>query len=105
MKRTKVFLPMWVKQLVTMRIKHLMQQHIAAIASLHHFIGGRSVARNHNLPIVSLELISISFFPYSMLNRKRSDRNVLVAIDHSRPDLMHIDLVSRSIRLLQSPLP
>ena len=40
-----------------------------------------------------------------MLHRKRSNRNVLVAIHHSRPDLMHVDFVSRSVSLLQSPPP
>jgi hypothetical protein len=82
-----------------------MQQHIAPIASLDHFVGRRSIARNHNLPITSLKRISISVFPYSVPHRKRSHGNVFVAIHHSRPDLMHVDSVSRSVRLLQSPPP
>ena len=58
-------------QFVAMRIENLMQQHIATIAGLHHFIGRCRIAGNHNLPIPSLELISISLFPCPMLHRKR----------------------------------
>src|SRR5271166_5030852 len=104
MKSGEIFLPMSFFQLLAVRIKHLMQQHIASLASLHHFIGGCGISRNHNLPIASLKLISIGLFPYSMLNRKRSDRNILVAINHSRLDLMNIDLVTGSIRPLPSAL-
>src|SRR6266851_4024371 len=105
MERSEIFLPMFILQLVAMRIKHFMQQHIAPIASLHHFVRGRSVAGDHDLPIASLELISIGFLPYPMPNRKRSDRNVLVAIHHSWLYLVHINLVSRGVSLLQSPPP
>src|ERR1035441_9105033 len=104
MKGSEILLPMFFLQLLAMRIEHLMQQHIASIASLHHFIRRRSVARDHNLAVASLELVPISFLPYSMLNRKRRDRNVLVAINHSRLDFMNIHLVSGGVSLLQSAL-
>src|SRR5260370_9441267 len=105
MKRPKILLPVLFLQLLSMRVINLVQQHIAPIASLHHFVRRRGIARYHNLPIASLELISIGLFPYPMLHRKRSHRNVFVAIPHSRPERMHVDFVSRSVRLLQSAPP
>ncbi len=105
MKRPKIFLPVCVLQLFPMRIENFMQQHIAPIASLHHLIRRRSITRKNNLPVVSLQRIPISLFPYPMLHLKRSNRNVRVAIHHSRLNLMHIHLVSRSVSLLQSPPP
>src|SRR6266849_9128034 len=105
MERSEIFLPMFILQLVAMRIKHFMQQHIAPIASLHHFVRGRSVAGDHDLPITSLKLISIGFLPYPMPNRKRSDRNVPIAINDSRLNRMHNNLVSRGVSLLQSLPP
>jgi hypothetical protein len=88
-----------------MRIKNLMQQNIASIASVHHFIRRRCISRNHNLPIAGRERVPIRLFPYPMLNRKRSNRNVCVAIHNSRPNLMYLDLVSSRVSLLQSPPP
>src|SRR5713101_8241716 len=87
-----------------MRVIHLMEQHIAPIASLDHFIRRRSITRNHNFSIPSLKRVAISLFPYPMLNRKRGHRNVRVAINHPSPNLMHLDLVSSCVSLLQSPL-
>src|SRR6202453_3929451 len=105
MKHSEIFLPMRVLQLLAVRIKNFVQQQVASIASLHHFIGGRSVARKHNLPIMSLERVSISFLPNPMLDRKGGDRNIVVAIHHSWLNLMHIDFVSCSVSLLQSAPP
>src|ERR1039457_2521635 len=102
MKGSEILLPMFFLQLISTGIEYLVQQHIASIASLHHFIRRRSVARDHNLAVASLELVPISFLPYSMLNRKRRDRNVLVAINHSRLDFMNIHPVPGGVSLLQS---
>src|SRR6266849_10749915 len=105
MESSEIFFPVWILQLVSMGIENFMQQQIALIASSHHLLRRRRIPGNHNLAIMSNEGIPISLFPNSVLNRKRSHRNIPIAINNSCLNLVHIHFVSRRVSLLQSAPP
>ena len=88
-----------------MWIENFMQQNIASIASLHHLLGRSRIPRQHNLPVPSLEHISIRLFQIPCFHRKPHHRHILIPIHHSRPNLVHRNFVSSRIQPLPAGLP